>query len=188
MGSNPGAFEKAFGFTCDMQEDIESDDEDEHAEDGSLRVCFSKDDKLRMKAPWYQALIIKPFGRKVGYSFLVSKIRSMGNPRGGMDCINLGFDFYLIKFELREDVDNILKGGPWFIGQHFLAIWQWEPEFHASSTTLSSVALWIRLPELPIEFYEHNALLKIGRAIGPVLRIDASTANGARGRFAYLYV
>ena len=116
VGSIPGAFEKAFGFACDMQEDIEFDDEYEHAEDGSLRVCFSRDDKTRIRAPWYQALIIKPFGRKVGYSFLVSKIRSMWNPRGGMDCIDLGFDFYLIKFELREDVDNILKGGPWFIG------------------------------------------------------------------------
>ena len=48
--------------------------------------------------------------------------------------------------------------------------------------------MWIRLPELSIEFYEHNALLKIGRAIGPVLRIDANTANGARGRFSRLCV
>lgn len=29
-----------------------------------------------------------------------------------MDCIGLGFDYFLIKFELSEDVDNILKGGP----------------------------------------------------------------------------
>ena len=48
--------------------------------------------------------------------------------------------------------------------------------------------MWIRLAELPIEFYEHNALLKIGRAIGPVLRIDANSANGARGHFARLCV
>ena len=67
-----------------------------------------------------------------------------------MDCIDLGFDYFLIKFELREDVDNILKGGPWFIGQHFLAIRLWEPEFKASSAMFSSVAMWIRLPELPI--------------------------------------
>ena len=98
-----------------------------------------------------------------------------------MDCIDLGFDYFLIKFELREDVDNILKGGPWFIGKHFLAIRQWEPEFKASSAMFSSVAMWIRLPELPIQFYEQNALLKIGIAIGPVLRIDAHTANGVRG-------
>ena len=188
MGAIPGAFEKAFGFASAMQEDVESDNEDEQTQDGSLGVCFSKDDKTRMRAPWYQALIIKPFGRKVGYSFLASKIRSKWNPRGAMDCIDLGFDFFLIKFELSEDVDNILKGGPWFIGQHFLAIRKWEPKFQASFATLSSVAMWIRLLELPIEFYEHNALLKIGRAIGPVLCIDANTANGARGRFACLCV
>ena len=46
------------------------------------------------------------------------------------------------------------------------------------------MAVWIRLPELPIEFYEPSALLKIGKAIGPVLRIDANTANGVNGRFA----
>ena len=98
-----------------------------------------------------------------------------------MDCIDLGFDYFLIKFELSEDVDNILKGGPWFIGQHFLAIRQWELEFKASSTTFFSITMWIRLPELSIEFYEQNAFLKIGRAIRPILHIDAHIANGVRG-------
>nr|POE69593.1 uncharacterized protein CFP56_14399 [Quercus suber] len=188
VGCIPGAFERAFGFNSEMQEDIESDNEDEDAQDDGLRVCFSREEKTRMRSPWYQGLIIKPFGSKVGYTYLVSKLRGMWNPKGGMDCIDLGFDFFLIKFELSEDVDYILKGGPWFIGQNFLTIRQWEPEFQASSATLSFVAVWVRLPELPIEFYEHNALLKIGRAIGPVLRIDANTADGVRGRFARLCV
>ena len=39
-----------------------------------------------------------------------------------MDCIDLGFDYFLTKFELKEDVDSILKGGPWFVGRNFLAI------------------------------------------------------------------
>ena len=62
----------------------------------------------------------------------------------------MGFDLFLVKFSLAEDVDRVLKEGPWFIGQHSLAIRQWEPNFKASTTTLSSVAVWIRLPELPI--------------------------------------
>lgn len=41
---------------------------------------------------------------------------------------------------------------------------------------------------MPIEFYERSALLKIGKVIGLVLRIDANTANGVRGRFARLCV
>ena len=85
-------------------------------------------------------------------------------------------------------LNSILKGGPWFIGQQFPAIRQWEPEFKASTTTLSLVAVWIRFPELPMEFYESSALKKIGRAIGPVLRIDSHTASWERGKFARLCV
>ena len=39
-----------------------------------------------------------------------------------------------------------------------------------------------------MEFYEPSDLKKIGRAIGPVLRIDSHTANWERGRFARLCV
>ena len=188
VGAIPGAFEQAFGFDCSMQEDVESDNEEVSDQDGDIRIGFSKEEKMRMRAPWQKALIIKTFGRRMTFSFLVERIRKMWNPCGGMDCIDLGYDYYLVKFELMEDVDTILKGGPWFIGQQFLAIRQWEPGFKASKATLSSVAVWLRLPELPLEYYEPNALKKIGSAIGPVLRIDSHTVNWERGRFARLCV
>ncbi|XP_030931240.1 uncharacterized protein LOC115957160 [Quercus lobata] len=188
VGAMPGAFAQAFGLKSAMQEDLESDIEEESDQDGSLRIGFSKEEKVQMRAPWQKALIIKTFGRRMAFSFLVERVRKMWNPCGGMDCIDLGYDYFLVKFELDEDVDTILMGGPWFIGQQFIAIRQWEPEFKASTATLSSVAVWIRLLELPIEYYEPNALLKIGKAIGPVLRIDSHTANGERGRFARLCV
>ena len=105
-----------------------------------------------------------------------------------LDCVNLGKDFFFIRFSSNEDYDKVLKGGPWFVGDHFLAIKQWELYFKASEAKLSSVAIWVRLPELPIEFYDPASLLKIGKAIGPVLRIDSHIVNGARGRFSRLCV
>ncbi|XP_030939939.1 uncharacterized protein LOC115964842 [Quercus lobata] len=188
MGAIPGAFAQAFGLESSMQEDLEFDIEEENDQDGSLRIGFTKEEKVHMRAPWQKALIIKTFGRRMVFSFLVERVRKMWNPCGGMDCIDLGYDYFLVKFELDEDVDSILMGSPWFISQHFLAIRQWEPEFKASTATLSLVVVWIRLLELPIEFYEPNALLKIGKAIGPVLRIDSHIANGERGRFARLCI
>lgn len=63
------------------------------------------------------------------------------------------------------------RGGPWFVGEHFLAIKPWEPYFKASEVKLSSVAMWVRLPELPIEFYDVVVLRKIGNAIGSYARL-----------------
>ena len=39
-----------------------------------------------------------------------------------MDCVNLGKDFFLIKFNESESYNKVLCGVPWFIGEHFLAL------------------------------------------------------------------
>lgn len=94
-----------------------------------------------------------------------------------MDCVNLGRDFFLIRFSSNEDYDHVLRRGPWFIGGHFLAIMPWEPYFNASEAKLSSIAVWVRLLELPIEFYDASVVREIGSVIRPVLCIDSYTAS-----------
>ena len=127
------------------------------------------------------ALIVKVMGKTVGYSFMNSHIVSMWKLMGRMDCVNLGQDFFLTRFAVKEDHNRVLKGGPWFVRGHYLPIRHWEPNFKVSSTTRSSVAVWVRLPELPIEYYEPLVLREIGEAIGSMLRIDSHMAVESRG-------
>ena len=124
----------------------------------------------------------------MGFQFLHSKLMSMWKPIGRLDCVDLEKDFYLIRFGLVEDYDNVLKGGPWFVGGHFLNIRVWEPNFKPTSAVCNMVAIWIRLPKLHIEFYALCVLKEIGSAIGSVLRIDSNTAAEARGRYARICV
>lgn len=100
--------------------------------------------------------------------------------------MGLGHRFFLIRLSLREDYENIMKKGPWFVGGHFLSIKLWEPNFKPALASVSSV--WVRLNELPIEYYNAEALLQIGRSIGNVLRVDTYIATKSRGRFARLCV
>lgn len=120
--------------------------------------------------------------------FLSSKIRESWKPVGQIDFIGFENDFFLIKFEVQQDVDKVLKGCPWFIGQQFLTIHLWEPDFKATIASFSSIAVWIRLLDLLIYFYDLEVLRIIGEAVGLVLRVDTHTTNGARGRFARLCV
>lgn len=69
-----------------------------------------------------------------------------------------------------------------------MSIKPWEPNFKPSTASVSSIAVWIRLNELPIEYYENQTLKQIGSTIGTVLRIDTHTAVEARGRYARLCV
>ena len=101
-----------------------------------------------------------------------------------MECIDLGNDFFLIRFSIIKDRARVLKGGLWFVEGHYLSIRCWELNFMAEIANLSAVAVWIRLPGLPIEYYEPSVLKDIGLAIRPMLRIDTQTATEARGQFA----
>ncbi|PKI44474.1 hypothetical protein CRG98_035148 [Punica granatum] len=73
-------------------------------------------------------------------------------------------------------------------GRQFLTTRLWEPCFRPSKATFSAVAIWVRLLELPIEFYTEKLLSKIGNRIGPLLRIDSRTYLKVRGKYARLCV
>ncbi|KAL0012974.1 hypothetical protein SO802_000043 [Lithocarpus litseifolius] len=135
-----------------------------------------KDLKACIPSPWRKSLIVKVYGRAVGFSLLHGRLLSLWKPMGKIDCIDL------------EDCKGVLRNGPWFIGENFLSIRSWEPNFKPAETNISSVAIWVRLNKHPIEYYHVEALQIIGNAIGKVLRIDTHTANESRGRFARLCI
>ncbi|XP_075663106.1 uncharacterized protein LOC142632618 [Castanea sativa] len=190
VGEIPGAYTQAFNIGAVMEDDVDSDaDSDEEVEtlrQGLVAVKFSKEFKQRIRRPWSRALIVNAYGRTVGLNFLQAKLLAMWKPAGRLDCVDLGHGF-LTRLSLKED-ENILRKGPWFIGDHFLSFRPWEPNFRLVSANVSSIAVWIRLYELPIEYYNVDALQHIGKAIGNVLRVDTFTTMETRGRFARLCV
>ncbi|KAF3942957.1 hypothetical protein CMV_030441 [Castanea mollissima] len=155
----------AFNLVDQMEDESYSDEGEVNAlQEGLAAVKFSKDFKRQIQRPWECALIVKVFGHSVGFTFLHNRLLSLWKPAGRLECVDLGHDFFLTRFSLREDYDTILKKGPWFI------------------------VVWIRLNELPIEYYNEEALVQIGKIVGTVLRIDTHIASKTRGRFVRLCV
>ena len=126
--------------------------------------------------------------RSFGFNYIQNRLLSLWKLAGRLDCVDLEYGFFLTRFSLREDYEAILKKGPWFIGEHFSSIKPWEPDFRPETASISSIAVWIRLNNLPIEYYNTEALHHIGKSIGNVLRVDTHTASEMRGRFARLCV
>ncbi|KAK9999219.1 hypothetical protein SO802_018822 [Lithocarpus litseifolius] len=188
LGSIPGAFAQMCTANSQQFVEEESDSDVEELIEGVARVNLSKETKIRIRGAWDNALIVKVFGRTVGFHYMHRSVMSLWKPQGRVDCMDLGRDFFLFKFEAKDDMDRVLSDGPWFIGGHFVAIRLWEPNFKASMAVVSTVAVWVRLNELPVEYYDAAALREIGSAIGPVLKVDTNTASGTRGRYARLCV
>ena len=172
LGEIPGAFSQAFSFEDGMDNDAESDGEVETLRQGLLVVKFSREFKQRIRKPWASAFIVKVYGWSVGLNFIQARLLVLWKPAGRLDCVDLGYGFFLTRLSLGEDYENVLRKDPWFIRDHFLSIRPWKPDFKPALASISSIAVWIRLNELPIEYYTAEALQHIGN----VLRVDIFTA------------
>lgn len=77
--------------------------------EGMAEVKLSKETKARIRAPWSRALIVKVFGRSVGYHYLTFKINALWKPTANMDYVTLAKGFFLVRFSNSEDYDNVLS-------------------------------------------------------------------------------
>uniref|UniRef100_A0A1S4AWE6 Uncharacterized protein At4g02000-like n=1 Tax=Nicotiana tabacum TaxID=4097 RepID=A0A1S4AWE6_TOBAC len=77
-----------------------------------------------------------------------------------------------------------LQGGPWFVNGSYLSLQRWSPNFVATEARSHITAVWVRLPNLPTEFYDGFILQKIGNKIGKLVKIDACTSATIKGRYA----
>ena len=94
----------------------------------------------------------------------------------------------IVKFTNQDDYMMALTGAPWMIFYHYLTVQPWEPNFNPDCGSIEKAAVWVRLPKLPLEYYDEEALTIIGNRIGKTIRVDLSTSNQLRGHFARICV
>ena len=80
VGEIPRAYEQAFRFEKDWGEGYESNSELEPLLKGMVEVKLLKESKLRIRAQWSKALIVKVYGRTIGFNYLTFKINALWKP------------------------------------------------------------------------------------------------------------
>jgi hypothetical protein len=105
-----------------------------------------------------------------------------------MEIIDIGNGFFMVKFDVKEDLEKAMGGSPWMIFDHYLAIHPWTPDFDPFEVSIDRTCVWICLPGLGMEYYDENVLMALGAAIGRPIKVDIRTIEAARGKFASICV
>lgn len=115
----------------------------------------------------------KLLGKSIGYQLFVRTVNAIWKPRGELEILVLGHDFFLIKFDLDEDMESVLTKGPWTIQDHYFIACLWTLDFDPVLSTVQSMLAWVRLPGLSMLYFEENALKAISSCIGKPVKIDS---------------
>ncbi|XP_061369460.1 uncharacterized protein LOC133312303 [Gastrolobium bilobum] len=116
------------------------------------------------------------------------KINVLWARKGKINVTDIGNDFFVVQFSEKDDLNFALNGGPWIVLGHYLSLRKWEPTFRPNSAGIAKIAAWIRLPDIPIEFYDEAFFRRIGNWLGKMIKVDSNTNAHVRGRFARICV
>lgn len=138
--------------------------------------------------PWREALVIKLLGKNVGFTTMKSKLASTWKLGGGFELMDVDNGFYMVKFDLADDREKVINGGPWMFFDHYLAVANWSPDFVSSTAKIEKTLVWVRFPGMNLVYYDENILMAMASAIGNPVKVDQRTLSVDRGRFARVCV
>ncbi|XP_021823959.1 uncharacterized protein LOC110765193 isoform X1 [Prunus avium] len=167
-----------------------NDEEDVTISRGDRGPCiqFSERAMSRLCKPWENALIIKLLGRSHTYNYLHARLQQKWGLKGGWKLVDLMHDYFVVKFDLEEDLNFVLTGGLWIIAGQYLVMQHWRPGFCPATAQTTRMAAWVRVSAIQLECFDVWALKRIGNLLGRLLKIDALTTSQNRGKFARLCV
>lgn len=149
---------------------------------------FSKRVVERICVPFKKAVVVKLLGRMIGIKALESRLKDMWGRKGELSVTDVPNDYYIVLFDSKDDYEFAIEGGPWMIYDHYLMVRTWNIEFNPWTDSVENVMVWVRFPDLPLQYYDEFVLRALGNRIGKTIRVDLTTSKLSRGKFARLCV
>lgn len=133
-------------------------------------------------------MIVKVVEKSFSTDYLKPSLQRIWKCSSQIQLIALGKGFYNVSIASVSERNVILSEGPWFINQFMILVQQWVAGFRPSEAVISTIPVWISLPELPIELHSLAMLKKIGDSIGTFLKTDVRAIEQNRLKFAKILV
>lgn len=152
--------------------------------DGGPEFTLSERLRSHIHHSWEGTVIVKLWGKTIGYQMLTARIKALWKPTAAFCIIGLENNYHFVRFASHSDYLSSLVNGPWVVMAHYLTVQRWYVSFRAETHKISSVVAWVRLPSMPSELYHKVVLRAIGDQVGKTIRIGYNTQKATRGKFA----
>lgn len=152
------------------------------------QIKVTRDEQMRWSKPWRRALVLRLLGRNISHKILEQRLCDLWKLENGFHLIDMDGVYFIARFYAKDDYFKVLEEGPWIILGHYLTVSKSRPNLRPSIKEVSTIMVWVRLPELPIEFFNEELLLRVGNHIDRLVCVDSPTKSQLRGGFARLCV
>ncbi|KAL7262125.1 hypothetical protein ACSBR1_000500 [Camellia fascicularis] len=196
---NENGNEKNFDYDVEVLSSDEEDDNtnepmeergkdgiDNHSGISIIRIPPALLKKVR--EPWKKCLIVCLLGKTIGYKLFMLKMSKILGLQVDFEALDIGNGFFIVKFDMIEDYTKVYTSGPWIVLDHYVTVRKWQQDFKSDDAEEDTTTIWVRFPNLPIEYYNEKVLFHIAKALGVPLKVDINRAMAARGKYVRVCV
>ncbi|KAI0530913.1 hypothetical protein KFK09_000461 [Dendrobium nobile] len=134
------------------------------------------------------SIVVKAFGADISIPMMVWELRRQWNQFGKFHLTSLGLGWMLCSFDDMETMENVIMGGPWIVKGHIIGLDRWSSDFSPSSLKGLSSLVWVRLPNLPLFYWDEINVARIASLIGTPLLLDGNMFQWSKREFGRVCV
>nr|KAJ0220884.1 hypothetical protein LSAT_V11C200101250 [Lactuca sativa] len=140
-------------------------------------------------APYHATLYGFFVGKKLAFPTVNHFSFKMWKIYGLKDIMVNDEGFFFFKFDSKEGMMNVLEGGPWLINNVPMFVQRWRPGLVLSKPQINSVPVWVKVFNVPLEYWNSKGVTLIANEIGKPIAMDKITqkmCNEHWGRPAFM--
>ena len=115
-------------------------------------------------------------------------VKSLWAQYGKVEVFLLENGLYLFRFADEKTRDDVMEAKIWLLVNKPLILRKWTPGMQLLKLSLSTVPVWIKLHNLPIEFWNTTCLSYLASGVGKPLCADSVTEEQLRIGYARVLV
>jgi len=119
---------------------------------------------------------------------LKSKLNNLWPQLQNWNLIPLGKGFFEFNFNSLDDMRKIWAIGVVNLKPGFIRFYCWTKDFTPKAQTQTHAQIWVRLMQLPQEYWGKQTIFEIASGLGTPLTIDDATQNRRFGLFARVLI
>jgi hypothetical protein len=157
-------------------------------ENGKIVVKRPKEAIEEGISKWSPSLVGQFLDKHLPFFIVKRTVDSMWAQYGKMEVFLLENGLYLFRFADVKTRDDVMEAKLWHILNKPMILRKWTPGMQLLKISLSTVPIWIKIHNLPIEFWNSTCLSYVASGIGKPLCADSVTEEQLRIGFARVLV
>ena len=137
---------------------------------------------------WEGCLVGQFFDKRLPLHVVRAAVEKLWGKREMPEISITDNGLYLFRFKDMAARDWVMECGPWYIAGRPFVIRKWQPGMEMLNIQLTSLPIWVKFFNIPLEYWRNTCLGYIASAVGKPLHLDSPTENRSRLSFARICV